>query len=148
MSNLNVQANKWTTVSFNLTDLGMVNKTFDKLQVQIAGGSDLASLITYTDNFKFEKGPLVSTPLILTSTQNIKVFPNPATGSVTINFQNEISAQKVRISLTDLTGKVVFTNEITPEENMNVHTSHLSKGIYIVKVNTGSTMYSEKLMIQ
>jgi len=148
LSNLNVPANKWTSVSFNLADLGMINKTFDKLQVQIAGGSDLASLITFSDNFKFEKGPLVSVPIISSSIQNIKVFPNPATGNVTISFQNEIPSQKVSINLTDLTGKVFLTNEIIAEKNVNLNTGHLAKGIYILKVKTGSSIYSEKLMIQ
>ncbi|HSO87036.1 MAG TPA: Ig-like domain-containing protein [Draconibacterium sp.] len=148
LSNLNVPANKWTSVSFNLADLGMINKTFDKLQVQIAGGSDLASLITFSDNFKFEKGPLVSVPIISSSIQNIKVFPNPATGNVTISFQNEIPSQKVSINLTDLTGKVFLTNEIIAEKNVNLNTGHLAKGIYILKVKTGSSIYSEKLVIQ
>jgi len=49
LNNLGIKENEWTTVSFDFADMEIQNKDFNKLQFQIAGGSDF-TMLTYIDN--------------------------------------------------------------------------------------------------
>lgn len=62
----------------------------------------------------------------------ISVYPNPGTGEVTVDFRGCKNASGVR--LTDLTGKLVYTQTIQGEEQMNLNFSNLNKGLYFLTV--------------
>jgi hypothetical protein len=50
----------------------------------------------------------------------------------------------VKISLTDLNGKIIFTKEISADENVYVTT--LPSGIYIIRIETGSGAVVKKIV--
>ncbi len=130
ISNLSVSAGKWTTVSVSLADLGMVGKTFDKIQVQIAGGSDIALITTYSDNFKFEKGPLVSVLELNANNGNVLVYPNPAKDRVMVNCMNGLK----QIELFDLSGKKLFSKKLDGEMFCYLSKNQLNSGLFILKI--------------
>ena len=130
ISNLSVPAGKWTTVSVSLADLGMVGKTFDKIQVQIAGGSDIALITTYSDNFKFEKGPLVSVLELNANNGNVLVYPNPAKDRVMVNCMNGLK----QIELFDLSGKKLFSKKLDGEMFCYLSKNQLNSGLFILKI--------------
>jgi hypothetical protein len=50
----------------------------------------------------------------------------------------------VKISLTDLNGKIILTKEISSDEKVCVTT--LSSGIYIIRIETGSGAVVKKIV--
>ncbi|MCC6690567.1 MAG: T9SS type A sorting domain-containing protein [Bacteroidia bacterium] len=78
----------------------------------------------------------------------LTIYPNPTAASVTINF-NSPTPEKIKIVLTDITGKIVFVNEnhngVAGSNTISVNTSLLAKGIYLCRVIT-SEFVLQKLL--
>lgn len=73
--------------------------------------------------------------------ESFKMFPNPANGdrvyfSVTEN---------ATINIYNVLGKLVSTSEVTKSKN-NINISELSKGLYLVKINSGKQFITKKLI--
>jgi hypothetical protein len=76
------------------------------------------------------------------------IYPNPSTnGNLTLNFNTPSSSVIVRI--TDLSGKEVLTERLTSQGNQSqkIDIADLSKGMYIVSLENGSSKVSQKLII-
>lgn len=76
------------------------------------------------------------------ASQNVKVYPNPTTGLVNINIQEEASLQ-----LVDMTGKVVLSRNLTQGENP-IQIDSLSKGVYFAQIKGENVNTIEKIIIQ
>ncbi len=76
---------------------------------------------------------------------NIKMYPNPTSGSVFVVF-NENSAD--RVVITNSLGQVVLEKQITTEtELIELSVQQLPKGIYIINIyNHDKAIYRDKLM--
>jgi endoglucanase len=145
ISNLSVPANKWTTVSISMADLGMVGKTFDKIQMQIAGGSDVALITSYSDNFKFEKGTLVSVQELNANSVNVQIYPNPAKDRVIVNCPNGLS----HIEIFDLSGKKLISRKLIGETTFAISKNQLKSGLYILKIiDSKENSYTRKLVFE
>lgn len=90
-------------------------------------------------------------PLPLSATEifrsnNLKVFPNPASSIIQIVFENEFNGV---ITLTDLLGKVVQTVSVKQVNNISLNISTLHSGMYLLKT-TGKNKLPEltKIFIQ
>ena len=79
---------------------------------------------------------------ISNSESSISVFPNPTTGIVNIISQNTVIES---ISVFDVSGKVLESGSFTG--NM-LNLSHLSNGIYFIKIQTLSEQTTHKVIIQ
>jgi uncharacterized protein YjdB len=128
--NLTLPANKWITVTFSMIDLGMVNKTFDKVQMQIAGGSDITLLTTYSDNFKFEKGPLVSVHDLYSDNSAVHVYPNPAKDRLEVNCPNGLR----QIELFDISGRKVSFSKFNGENAISFPKNFSDSGLFILRI--------------
>ena len=73
------------------------------------------------------------------SNTNLSIYPNPATTQLTI----DVAAQINNINILDLTGKIVF-NSTTNESIIDV--SMLSKGIYLLQVNTSNGIATKRFI--
>ena len=145
VSNLVVPANKWTTVNFSLIDLGMINKSFDKIQMQIAGGSNIASLVTYSDNFKFEKGSLVSVPENYPESNELCVYPIPAKDQVKINCTNGLK----QIEMEDISGRKVSVCKLSGERTFFFTKNFHGTGVFILKaIDVKGNLYMRKLVFE
>lgn len=83
----------------------------------------------------------------LNSSNKISIFPNPANDLLFIS--GEYNYQTSKVTLFDITGKLVLENTI--ESNGTIDVSKLSSGFYITKlidVKTGSVLTSQKISIQ
>jgi len=78
----------------------------------------------------------------------ITVSPNPtATGLFSIEFGQRIPEDReVLIEIFDLSGKLVFTNNITRSFNTNVDISGNAKGLYILKIVRGNEIITKKIL--
>jgi len=84
-------------------------------------------------------------------TVNLTVFPNPATNRLTLDFTLS-ATNNVHISITDITGKTVYTQSLGTRMignyKENIDCSALSEGLYFVTVNAGSQNQSAKVVIR
>ena len=101
--------------------------------------ADVASLRVLYNN-----GQLLSVPAVGGATVQTLVYPNPASGAVTL--ENKGGAFDVTIF--DMTGKAVYTNQNVNTEKLTIKTTAFESGIYIVSVTRDAKIEKLKLVIQ
>ena len=72
------------------------------------------------------------------------LFPNPSTAIFYIQRQ---STEKMKISVFDITGKLVFKENNIFNTHYTLDLSNINKGIYFLKVNDGNKQFTKRLMI-
>ena len=76
---------------------------------------------------------------------NLSLFPNPATNSLTLNLSQLKMLQNTSVSVYDIQGKLLLHQSITqPLTELNI--TQFAKGIYIVKVNSDSEILQSKFI--
>ncbi len=81
---------------------------------------------------------------------DVKVIPNPTQGDAYV-LVKDINSNKADITVTDITGKVVYTTS----EALNGHAARImipasviaTKGVYLVQTSTGSQSNTQKLVV-
>jgi hypothetical protein len=73
----------------------------------------------------------------------ISIYPNPPGGSIYIYFNKEESRS---ISMMDLKGSEIFSIE-SYDRQVSIPAMNLSKGLYIIKVQSASGLFSKKLIL-
>ena len=74
----------------------------------------------------------------------IKIYPNPTTGELNIDFGQ---TQQYIIEINDITGKTIFT-DFGNNSILNYNVSLLSKGIYILNIKLTDKIITEKIIIE
>lgn len=90
----------------------------------------------------------VAIPVATTATVAVdqwNIFPNPATGEVTINWQ-DLSVEEVTIS--DLSGKIVAAVDLTTTTQTSLNTTGWQRGVYFVTLMTKDGVGVRKLVVQ
>lgn len=80
----------------------------------------------------------------------LSVYPNPANTNATVSFSLNNEAN-VSINVTDLSGKVVYTNAlgtVNGTQSVNVNTDALNSGVYMVNVTVDGNVSTQKLVIR
>lgn len=78
------------------------------------------------------------------SSQNIRVFPNPAN-----NFVQIISTESLsRINLYNLMGQKIHTKNVSDQTQVQLNTAQFENGIYILELETAAGSESKRLSIQ
>ena len=84
------------------------------------------------------------------SIKNTKIYPNPANSQVALELTST-NANTATLTITNVMGQVVMsqTENLSAGHNtINFNVSHLSKGFYLVNVNTPTGKVTQKLIIQ
>lgn len=76
---------------------------------------------------------------------NLNVYPNPAAYSVTI--QSEDIIKDVLLQVTDLQGKLIFTETIAELATYHINCESWQNGIYFITLCNKKNKYSSKLII-
>jgi PKD repeat protein len=78
----------------------------------------------------------------------ISIYPNPTTDIINISFSFE-SAKNLKIELFDINSKVINykTFKDIKSDQYQVDLSNLAEGVYFVKINDGTTVYTSKITI-
>jgi hypothetical protein len=79
-------------------------------------------------------------------TSSISLFPNPATNHLTITLGN--NAKKVEVTITDITGKVIYTIIESDKQRIEVNTQNFAAGIYVVQIQAADSIASKKLVVE
>lgn len=81
----------------------------------------------------------------------LNVYPNPASEQTKVSFKLK-NASNVAVSITDLAGKVVFTentaNAAAGQHEVNINTANLAAGVYTVNFTANNSIVSKKLVIR
>lgn len=102
----------------------------------------------WSETYKFTTEPEVGIEDELFASK-VDVYPNPSAGNLTINYQSSVASQ-VRVMLMDLVGhtyvdKYINFSSGTQEHTLNV--SDLANGVYILRLEKGDAVITEKLVI-
>ncbi|MEO6489727.1 MAG: T9SS type A sorting domain-containing protein [Ferruginibacter sp.] len=77
------------------------------------------------------------------------LFPNPSTYFTNILFRHQLS--NVIISFIDINGKTIYNRSfalVKAGQVINVPLANISKGVYIMKIESENASTSEKLIMQ
>jgi hypothetical protein len=115
---------------FNSNDADEASYTFD---VQGKGAIDVGLATVNADN-----------------SSNIIIFPNPSNNQATLKFVLD-NTSSVAVNLFDIQGKLALsipTKEYQKgEQTISINTSTLANGEYFIKLNSGSTTQTVKLIV-
>ncbi len=83
---------------------------------------------------------------ITTEKKEIKIYPNPSTGTFTISTK-EFSKSNVTVKISDLnTGRIVYNN-LTKNNGVITLNLNIPAGLYLVELNDGFTAATQKMNI-
>ena len=131
------------------------------LVIGTAGSSDISTSFYFdmTDQTWYYT---TSTPMVrmnfdpvvgvneVANNNGLKVFPNPANASTTVAVE-VANASEVAITIADLAGKVVYTNNlgtVKGTQKVNVNTEALNSGVYMVNVSVNGAVSTQKLVVR
>lgn len=77
------------------------------------------------------------------NTNDMSVYPNPATNHLTIALAD--NHKKVAITITDLTGKMIYSTTATQKTEVN--TTDFAQGVYLVQVQAADFTETKKLIV-
>jgi hypothetical protein len=101
--------------------------------------TDLDASYSFANNYAtiFSACPTTTSQQEITSQNEVHLFPNPASNSITIN-TSEMLGESVKIY--DVNGQLLFQQTVN-SNSMSVDISALSSGLYFVQVSS-STPYT------
>jgi photosystem II stability/assembly factor-like uncharacterized protein len=109
------------------------------------GGNEGAMLCTS------EKLPVANSYFPVADSKNtLKVYPNPAGESFSVEFES-LSANG-KLSVTDLTGRVIMEKLVGSSGNgnqiMTISSANLSKGVYVLTLINGNEVRTGKVVVK
>jgi len=102
---------------------------------------------SYTGQFNVSQGDFEHPEIVLDMTSlnslnsKLSVYPNPSNGVFTVEV-----AQNSNIRISDLAGKIVYTNENTGSTTIDL--SSQAKGIYFMQISNEKQTVTQKLVIK
>ena len=92
-------------------------------------------------------GQTTSTGIIENSfASSINLFPNPANNHLTISLGN--NNKKVNVTITDITGKIIYTTTASETQKIEVITEDFKEGIYVVQIQTKDFIVTKRLVVE
>jgi hypothetical protein len=103
-----------------------------------------SSIILHTDN-----GGIMGLDKIVSSQNEIHVFPNPSTGITTVNFELE-STQDIILMVQNIAGQEIKHVSLGKRKNgiYTLDCTSYSPGIYFITLQTDSEVLTEKLIVK
>ena len=75
-----------------------------------------------------------------------KVYPNPTNGEININVAD--AQGEGNVSIFDINGRRVFTQNVSLEGTVQIQAQNLATGVYIMQINGANASQTTKLIIQ
>jgi len=77
---------------------------------------------------------------------NFKIFPNPTDGN--INIRSVVALTNATVSIFNINGSVVYSQELSIENQTIIDGSKLTPGVYLVKISGDSYIHTAKLIVK
>uniref|UniRef100_UPI000AEDD3B3 T9SS type A sorting domain-containing protein n=1 Tax=Hymenobacter terrenus TaxID=1629124 RepID=UPI000AEDD3B3 len=77
----------------------------------------------------------------------ISLYPNPTAGVVTLEVRGANANGNLEVRVTNLLGQTVHTSVLQDNARHELNLSHLAKGLYLVRVQTGTEFTTRQLAI-
>jgi hypothetical protein len=141
--NLNVKSKSGSKTTYAVKNQ-VKNLTFANGNLQVGtktGGNDtysLTSLRALTFDYTLTNVSEIET----IEKPSIKLYPNPTSDILAITGLGKTTAQ---VSILNLQGQLVKKGELSPDQT-SVSIANLENGIYFIKINTGSSQETIKLI--
>ncbi len=74
--------------------------------------------------------------------ENITIYPNPTTGI----FSLKLDSSPSKIEITDITGKIIYSDNNIVDEIVKIDISTEREGIYILRIETEEGIITNKLI--
>lgn len=132
--------------------------TGNEKKIDVNAGNDYRFFVLTKDNVgnvEAKPGKIVSTKVItaveeIVKNEFVRIYPNPAKNSFTINVQMK-TPEDIRISVFDILGrKILESYESVTGNNVFIPVTLVNPvpGLHLIKIKTGNTEYSEKIIIR
>ncbi len=91
--------------------------------------------------------PIFASTMRISGTNDIKaqVFPNPFTNALNISF-TAIPNGEVNVFMYDIHGKLIYSKPYSATQNILLEISNLSKGVYLLRLQTEGAFFNEKVI--
>ncbi|MDA3866985.1 MAG: T9SS type A sorting domain-containing protein, partial [Salinivirgaceae bacterium] len=124
-------------------------------QVHIVGAGTTNIIAAQLGNDTVYAAAPVDQTLTVTQATGIKetelakfnMYPNPATDILTIDIENISYSENIEISIIDLNGKIVYSENIE-NSNCKINISDYTAGLYFVELKTPGNIHKRKLIIE
>ncbi|MEZ4805096.1 MAG: T9SS type A sorting domain-containing protein [Bacteroidia bacterium] len=105
--------------------------------------------MTYLKQIFFTLGLFAVLTLSAQSNPPIKLYPNPASSFIRVEF-NTIPSSPIQINISDILGNKIKTYNFNQDEFIEIDLSGLNliNGLYLVKVETENSMIIKRLIIK
>ena len=117
-----------------------------KLTATNSFGTDQNTKVAYIDVDEVYCGRTSIEEILLSQ---IDVFPNPSNGLISIAFSKSDN-KKYSLELVSLQGQIIYLETINSEENnlLELDLSGQEKGVYFLRISTGESQMTKKLIIR
>jgi len=131
----------------DLTSLGNVDSLLFELSSSDVGSFGINTPAFFCmDDFTTSNSPsAVNT--IVAENSILNLFPNPAKEMVTIDLSN-LTDKNISLSVTDVTGKIIYTQEVNSVETIRLDVSDYTSGIYFITFAGEQTRINKKIIKQ
>ncbi len=102
---------------------------------------DFNDVFTFSDVVSVNRGK---------TTNSIKLYPNPVKSSVTVDYSSAVN-EEILVTITDVTGRVVYTeqnNAAQGENQFNLDLSSLPQGSYFIRLESNSNTSIQTIIKQ
>ncbi len=117
-------------------------------ETDINGISRLSGGVPDIGAYEF-KEEIISSAVALPGKHQIRIYPNPATDRITIDFSGKMFHSELNYSLINLTGKSVLTGKLNHETDyQTLGVENIKEGLYLFRVWNNEYLFVEKIIIQ
>lgn len=133
--NISDHFDKWESLGLELGK--MHEASFVVEGYQSSGSFEFTALDVFVEN---DPVPVKDASIVPTY---VSIYPNPNSGNVSIELDESFLNASIRIY--DASGKIVFSQENSPNNLLQI--SNLERGIYFVNVNSNRLNYRSKFLV-
>ena len=88
----------------------------------------------------------ITTGIIENIASSINIFPNPANNHLTIALSR--SYKNVEVTITDITGKIIYSDIVKDTQQIEINTQGFTEGIYVVQIQTEELIGTKKIIVK
>jgi hypothetical protein len=77
---------------------------------------------------------------------SIRLYPNPTSGSIYIELPKSEDNQETTLELYGIKGNLLYKETLYGSSTVSLEDLNLSSGLYIVRINTGTLIHTEKII--